>query len=237
MTSQAADEKGMWIVVSVDGPYTVHGNVPLVRKVQVVSEYGEPLTWKKEGTLATPRTYALCRCGRSGSKPFCDSAHLRAHFNGSETADPRPIVERQVLHAGSTGIVVRRDYSLCTESGFCGTRWADIEDLVSHTDDPQVRAQVMRMIENCPSGSLTYKLEEGQPDVEVDLPRQVAATIEITDDGPIEGPLWVTGEIPVQRADGRPLETRNRVTLCSCGRSRNKPLCDGTHRRERAPLP
>ena len=28
------------------------------------------------------------------------------------------------------------------------------------------------------------------------------------------------------------METRNRVTLCNCGLSCNKPLCDGTHRRE-----
>jgi CDGSH-type Zn-finger protein len=34
----------------------------------------------------------------------------------------------------------------------------------------------------------------------------------------------------VERADGVPLETRNRVTLCRCGQSANKPLCDGTHR-------
>ena len=55
-------------------------------------------------------------------------------------------------------------------------------------------------------------------------------TTEITSDGPIDGPLWVTGHIPVERADGQPMETRNRVTLCNCGKSKNKPLCDGSHR-------
>ena len=34
------------IVVTEDGPYVVYGSIPLVRKIQVVSEYGEPLTWK-----------------------------------------------------------------------------------------------------------------------------------------------------------------------------------------------
>lgn len=42
--------------------------------------------------------------------------------------------------------------------------------------------------------------------------------------------LWVTGGIPILRADGQPWETRNRVMLCRCGHSGNKPLCDGTHR-------
>ena len=56
------------IVVQEDGPYTVQGNIPLVRKEQVVSEYGEPLTWKKTGTIETPKTYDLCRCGRSRNR-------------------------------------------------------------------------------------------------------------------------------------------------------------------------
>ncbi len=88
----------------------------------------------------------------------------------------------------------------------------------------------MRMIEHCPSGSLTYSIKAGEADIEPDLPEQVAVTTEITSDGPIDGPLWVTGNIPVERSDGEPLETRNRVTLCSCGCSGNKPLCDGSHR-------
>ncbi len=86
------------------------------------------------------------------------------------------------------------------------------------------------MIEHCPSGGTTYSIEKGGADIEPDLPRQVAVTTEITSDGPIAGPLWVTGNIPIERSDGQPLETRNRVTLCRCGLSKNKPLCDGTHR-------
>jgi CDGSH-type Zn-finger protein len=34
----------------------------------------------------------------------------------------------------------------------------------------------------------------------------------------------------VHRVDGQPFETRNHVTLCRCGGSKNKPLCDGTHK-------
>lgn len=40
----------------------------------------------------------------------------------------------------------------------------------------------------------------------------------------------VTGGIPVTTSDGRTIETRNRVTLCRCGQSANKPLCDGAHK-------
>jgi hypothetical protein len=43
------------------------------------------------------------------------------------------------------------------------------------------------------------------------------------------GPIWVRGGIPVESAAGKPYEVRNRVTLCRCGKSSNKPFCDGSH--------
>ena len=221
---------GKKIVVQKNGPYIVHGDVPLVRKAQVVSEHGEPLTWKKRGTIETSGAYTLCRCGQSGKKPLCDGMHAKIDFDGTESADTRVTAERQVIYPGGTKIVVKRDYSLCMRSGFCGNRMTDVQKMVPYTDDTQVRAQVMAMIERCPSGSYTYSIEKGEVDIEPDLPRQVAVTTEITSDGPIAGPLWVTGYIPIERADGQPFETRNRVTLCRCALSGSKPLCDGTHR-------
>jgi len=228
--SRRDSNSGNKIVIRKNGPYIVHGDVPLVRKAQVVSEHGEPLTWKKEGAIETDEPYALCRCGQSSNEPFCDGTHTRIGFDGTESADTRVTAERQVVYEGGTKITVKRDYPLCMGSGFCANRITNVHKMVPHTDDTQVRAQVIAMIERCPSGSYTYSVEEGKGDVEPDLPRQVAVTTEITSDGPIAGPLWVTGNIPIERADGQPLETRNRVTLCCCGLSRCKPLCDGTHR-------
>jgi hypothetical protein len=43
------------------------------------------------------------------------------------------------------------------------------------------------------------------------------------------GPLWVKGGIPVESCKGKKYEIRNRVTLCRCGQSKNKPFCDGFH--------
>ena len=217
------------IVVQENGPYVVHGGIPLVRKTQVVSEHGEPLTWKKDGTIETGETYDLCRCGHSATKPFCDMTHLDTDFDGAETADTRATAERQKIYVGDR-IIVKRDHSVCAESGFCGNRLTNIRKMVPETGDSLVRAQIMAMVERCPSGSYAYALEEGGPDIEPDLPQQIAVTTEITSDGPIDGPLWVTGKLPIERADGQPFETRNRVTLCGCGRSKIKPLCDGTHR-------
>jgi CDGSH-type Zn-finger protein len=208
----------------------VHGHIPLVHKEHVVSEYGEPLTWRTGHAIETPETYELCRCGHSKFPPFCDVSHALVEFDGTETAETDATAERRVTHEGGPGIVVRRDYSLCTNAGFCGTRLTNVEEMARHSEDTGVRSQIMAMVERCPSGSYTYALAAGEADIEPDLPQQIAVTTEITDDGRIAGPLWVTGNIPIERADGKPLETRNRVTLCCCGLSKSKPLCDGTHR-------
>ena len=218
------------IVVQFDGPYRVYGDIPLVSKVQIVSEYGEPLTWKKGDIIETRGTYELCRCGNSSTKPFCDGSHFEIDFNGTEAAETNLTAERQVVYTGTTGIVVKRDYSICTQSGFCGNRFKEIEQLILETEDTNVRSLVIAMIERCPSGSLVYTILPGEADIEPDLPEQIAVTTEITSDGPIAASLWVTGNVPVERADGKPFERRNRVTLCRCGKSKIKPLCDGAHR-------
>ncbi len=223
------------IIVTTDGPYLAFGGLPLVAKTQIVSEHGEPLAWRKDGEIDIQghelcQIYSLCRCGHSKDKPFCDSTHRTIAFDGTETADPRPTAERQQIFEGEGPLVVKHDDSLCAESGFCGTRNARLCDLVPAATAADVMIEVIGMVEHCPSGSLTYAPAKGEPQVEPDLPQQVAATTEITSTGPIVGPLWVTGNVPIERADGQPCETRNRVTLCCCGQSKNKPFCDGTHR-------
>ena len=219
------------IEILKDGPYYVSGGVPLVRKTQVVSEFGEPLTWKKEGATECDEEYALCRCGQSANKPFCDGSHHQVDFDGSEQADTGARRTEQAAFPTGRKIVVEKDASLCMMSGFCGFENASLPELLIRAGkDTQVRSLVIAMVERCPSGALTYRLDPAEPAIEPDLPEQIADTTEITEFGPITGPLWVTGGIAIKRSDGRPFEVRNRVTLCNCGKSGNKPLCDGTHR-------
>ena len=45
----------------------------------------------------------------------------------------------------------------------------------------------------------------------------------------VMGPIWVRGGILVDSASGTTYEIRNRVTLCRCGKSSNKPFCDSSH--------
>lgn len=120
--------------------------------------------------------------------------------------------------------MVRDDREICEHAGFCGNRQANVWKMAGAKADADsvVRAQMMAMIEHCPSGALTYRMTADGPDVEPELPAQIG----VTDNGP----YFVTGGIGVDRSDGQPFETRNRVTLCRCGASKNKPLCDGSHK-------
>lgn len=163
------------ISVRADGPYFVQGGLPLVHKSPVMSEHGEPLTWKKGKKWDTQESYRLCRCGLSRLKPFCDGTHEDEDFVCQDTADTGPIAVRETQHTG-TGIVVKDDRTLCMHAGFCGNRVTNIWKMVGQTEDTQVRAQLMAMVEHCPSGALTYSLEEGGELVEPDLPEEVAVT-------------------------------------------------------------
>jgi CDGSH-type Zn-finger protein len=219
------------IIVIKDGPYRVVGGVPLVHKTQVVSEYGEPLTWKKDGEYEIKSDeYGLCRCGKSEKMPFCDGAHKKTGFNGTEQAKTDGPSEYQFTYDGGTNLIVKNDPPLCMNSGYCAMKNLDISEIIADSDNTMARSVAIAMVERCPSGTLTYRIEEGGEDIEPDYPQEIAVTTEITSDGPIDGPLWVTGYIPIERTDGQPFEARNRITLCNCGLSTNKPLCDGTHR-------
>ncbi|MDF1602043.1 ferritin-like domain-containing protein [Nocardioides sp. YIM 152315] len=215
------------IVVLPHGPYEVHGGIPLVRKLKVFApENDQSLAWQTTESLTTRSTYRLCRCGHSAAKPFCDDSHLRVGFDGTETAKIGSYESRRWMSQGE-GVSIRRVSSLCMHAAFCEGRTRQLDDWLASTGDTDTRAHVMWMVEHCPSGSYTYAVEPEDEAIEPDLPAEIAV---VEEEHGLASALWVTGRISILRADGQPWETRNRVTLCRCGQSRNKPLCDGTHR-------
>ena len=74
------------IKVIKDGPYVVSGNIPLAEEHIVYGHDGEPAQWARGPSFPDQETYALCRCGASKNKPFCDGSHVDAAFDGTETA-------------------------------------------------------------------------------------------------------------------------------------------------------
>jgi CDGSH-type Zn-finger protein len=208
------------ITIESNGPYRVRG-AKLVRTAQVETEHGEPVGWAPDEPVAAPAEVKLCRCGRSSNKPFCDRSHERVGFDGTEAADRGSGSERRKTYPGD-GVVMTDDRSICEHAGFCGDRFTNVWRMTRETDDPAVRERLIAMVRNCPSGALDYSLEPGADPIEPELPTGIAIVR--------DGPLWVRGGVPITGANGVDYEVRNRVTLCRCGASTNKPLCDGTHR-------
>jgi hypothetical protein len=113
----------------------------------------------------------------------------------------------------------------CASAPFChrsGGTW----ELTKLSDDPEARQKAIEEGCDCPSGRLVVWDKNGKA-IESDFQPSIGL-IEDTQAGKM-GPLWVRGGIPVESADGSTYEIRNRVTLCRCGKSTNKPFCDGRH--------
>ena len=116
--------------------------------------------------------------------------------------------------------------ALCAFARFCDPN-GQVWNQVNQTQSPGVREMFIRQVGNCPSGRLVARHRLTQKDIEPHLPISIGL-VEDPAKG-CSGPLWLRGGIPVTAADGLQYEVRNRVTLCRCGKSKNKPFCDGTH--------
>ena len=219
-----------------NGPYLVEGNLRMVWKAPVRTVLGEPVAWRTVTEISHPTPCVLCRCGGSANKPFCDGTHARKGFDGTDAAEGRSRSERAKTYQGD-GIVVYDDRSICTHAGFCGTAVTNVWKMMAATGDTNVRVQVTGMVERCPSGALSYALTVDRDGVGDDAGEDMGDTVDIEPDLPAQiavtpdGPLWVTGGVSIQASSGDRLEARNRVTLCRCGASASKPLCDGSHKK------
>ena len=197
-----------------DGPYLVTGAVPLT-------------TWLGE-ELAAPPVAALCRCGRSGGKPWCDGSHARTGFTGDKHPDRVP---DRVDRYPSRGVDLLDNRGLCAHSGRC----TDLVPGAFHTGgEPFVtpsgarQDDLLRAVRACPSGALGAALAGAEARAQADSDRP--ASVEVSRDGPYR----VTGGVGLADDDGTPVPrpgdaSPEHYSLCRCGMSANKPFCSGAH--------
>ncbi|MDE2578556.1 MAG: CDGSH iron-sulfur domain-containing protein [Hyphomicrobiales bacterium] len=213
------------VTVSPNGPYVVEGAAPLSKMTIVANRKGGSEDWRETRQYETKEKMALCRCGQSARKPYCDGAHAKIGFDGTETANRAPYLE-QAQEIDGPAMILTDVESLCAFGRFCdpnGRVW----NQVAESDNPEVAQNFVRQVNNCPAGRLVAWDRKTKKPIEKELP----VSIGLVED-PVEGcsgPIWLRGGIQVIAGDGFKYELRNRVTLCRCGQSSNKPFCDGTH--------
>lgn len=213
------------IRIGKNGPYIVTGSIPVSRLTLVCNFSGDSVRWEEGEPYPARDSYSLCRCGGSHEKPFCDGTHLKNHFDGSETASRVPYLQRAEW-TGGPDLRLSDAPGFCSHARFC-VRGRGIWDLVKDSGNPEAKKTAIRMAADCSSGRLViWDRKTGEP-LEPAFEKSIGVV-----EGPrkgIYGPLYVRGGIPVISSDGFRYEVRNRVTLCCCGSSANKPFCDGAH--------
>lgn len=170
--------------------------------------------------IATKETIALCRCGRSDNKPFCDGTHAKIGFEDGKK--PNRSKDKRKDYAGKA-ITIHDNRGLCAHAGVCTDRLSSVWRMgVKPWIDPDgaSAAAIIETIEGCPSGALSYSVDE-QEHVDADRPCAIRLAK--------NGPYVITGSIELDGVEFGDGSSREHYTLCRCGASKNKPFCDGSH--------
>ena len=180
----------------------------------------ETFTNSRNEPIPTKKVMILCRCGASRKKPFCDGSHIADGF--TDEKEEGRVRDKRISYKGKT-ITIHDNRGICSHAAYCtdnlpsvfrmGVKpWID-----ANGADPDV---IKRVINTCPSGALSYS-EKGIEYID----HKAEPEIHISRNGPYEihGSVETVGFDPGDRA------SHEHYTLCRCGKSKNKPRCDGSH--------
>lgn len=194
------------IEVSRNGPYLVTGLTHLRNSKGVHIE--------------TRPAMALCSCGASADKPFCDGAHAKFGYSGEKREDRMP--DRLDDYEGQA-ISIHDNRGVCSHIGHCTGNLPTVFRMgIEPWIDPDGAKpeDIGRIIRMCPSGALSYSLE-GVIYKDYDHAPEIFVGHNCS--------YHVIGGIELKDPDGNTPETTDHYTLCRCGNSKNKPFCDGSH--------
>jgi len=216
------NETSAKIKILKNGPYVVSGHVKLSEKI--IAAEGRGYVYTEGRDLPQAETFTLCRCGQSKNPPFCDGTHLKSDFQGEETASKSNFEDRAEYLEGPELDLL--DDHRCAFARFCHRNDGDAWGLTEESDNPKLREEAIKAASDCPAGRLVAVDKSGnafEPEYEpgIDI-------IQDPERG-VSGGIFVKGNIPIESSDGTRYEKRNRVVLCRCGKSSDKPFCDATH--------
>ena len=181
------------------------------------------LTGTDGAAIETKPVMALCRCGMSQNKPFCDGSHKRNEFDGSS---PEGGAKEKVLTYRGEEIDIHYSILLCSHAAECGRRLVSVFDQKKRPwiqpDNGSVE-DIKAVVRACPSGALRYNLKGEEPQ-HLD---GADATVKVDKNGP-----YRVSNVPLADASFSGAASTQKYVLCRCGLSKNKPFCDGSHRDE-----
>ena len=200
-----SSEKKPNIIPTPDGPY-------LVKNLKNFAN--------QKGPLESKETMVLCRCGGSANKPFCDGTHAKIGFSSAKLEGR--VEDKRDNYQGKK-ITIHDNRGICAHAGYCTDGLSSVfrlgEEPWIHPDAARAD-QVIATIQKCPSGALSYSVDDAEHRDRGGEPNIFVAP---------NGPYAVSGRLDIAdttRAEGA---SKEHFTLCRCGGSRNKPFCDGTH--------
>jgi CDGSH-type Zn-finger protein len=170
--------------------------------------------------LPAGRVVALCRCGASKTKPFCDGSHNAIGFDSTPKTDES---KDEILTYEGEDITIHYNRLLCSHAAECGRRQKAAFDSSRKpwiVPDNASAEGLLDVVKACPSGALRFSRSGEEPQhIQADAK---GVTVEPN------GPYRVAG-IPLQSFRSAKAANPEKYVLCRCGASTNKPFCDGTH--------
>ncbi len=166
-------------------------------------------------------TALLCRCGASERKPFCDGSHLEIGFSSAKKWKPGV---GSVIDFVGVGVTIHDNRALCAHVEYCVLELPQVFDRSKRpwvNPDGASAEEVVALCRRCPSGALSCTVDGVLYRNYDERPPVVIASA--------EGPYFVQGGVKVANEPFSEGYSTEHCTLCRCGESRNKPLCDGTH--------
>jgi len=214
-----------------NGPYYLLNDMKPKIVENLQNSKGEP--------LSTVSGVALCRCGASNNKPFCDGTHGTIGFSSENKGtekdvsgeEKNKVIKDKRKDYAAKKITVHDNRRICSHAAECVNNLPSVFRLNARPwidpDSANVE-EVINTIRKCPSGALSYSIDGIEHRDQNDRDPMVTVSK--------DGPYLITGGVELIGGDANNIiqfgdgASKEHYTLCRCGASNNKPFCDGMHK-------